>query len=81
MSTELKEDFDYEVNGRRFRFYASTHMSFPKQAIAEIEFANGDIEEVSYTFLTREYYRTADDEILNSLEFNVNFGVWASALV
>ena len=78
---ELKEDFEYEVNGRKFKFYASTHMSFPKQAIAEIEFANGDIEEVSYTFLTRDYDRTSDDEIINSLEFNVNFGSWASTLV
>ena len=78
---ELKEDFEYEVNGRKFKFYASTHMSFPKQAIAEIEFANGDIEEVAYTFLTQGYDRTSDDEILNSLEFNVNFGTWASALV
>lgn len=78
---ELKEDFEYEVNGRKFKFYASTHMSFPKQAIAEIEFANGDIEEVSYTFLSRDYDRTSDDEIINSLEFNVNFGSWASTLV
>ena len=78
---ELKEDFEYEVNGRKFKFYASTHMSFPKQAIAEIEFANGDVEEVAYTFLTQDYDRTSDDEIINSLEFNVNFGTWASALV
>ena len=81
MSSELKEDFDYEVNGRRFKFYASTHMSFPKQAIAEIEFANGDIEEAAYTFLTQGYDRTSGDEILNSLEFNVNFGVWTSSLI
>lgn len=79
--TELKEDFEYEVNGRKFKFYASTHMSFPKQAIAEIEFTNGDIEEVSYTFLTQDYDRTLDDEILNSLEFNVNFGTWTSSLI
>lgn len=78
---ELKEDFEYEVNGRKFKFYASTHMSFPKQAIAEIEFTNGDVEEVAYTFLTQDYDRTSDDEIINSLEFNVNFGTWTSALV
>ena len=76
----LKEDREYEYKGHKFKFFAEVNTSFPKEAIAEIEFVDSPelpIESVSYTFLTGSYdYTNPDCDICKSLTYNVGSGYW-----